>query len=97
MGETLSQLGSREDENKSMLPSGPACGSKAASYSSTTTGSKPSCSCAPRERAAGGSFATCPTCQGSGEIPRGEWPQALEVAGDPGKALSSQLASARPL
>ncbi|XP_067572314.1 transmembrane protein 106A-like isoform X2 [Pseudorca crassidens] len=70
MGETLSQLGSREDENKSMLPSGPACGSEAASYSSTTGSSKPSCSCAPCERAAGGSFATCPTCQGSGEIPR---------------------------
>ncbi|TKC44464.1 hypothetical protein EI555_013964 [Monodon monoceros] len=62
-------MGSREDENKSMLPSGPAFGSKAASYSSTTS-SKPSCSCAPCERAAGGSFVTCPTCQGSGEIPR---------------------------
>lgn len=96
MGETLSRLGSREDENKSMLPSGPAFGSKAASYSSTAS-SKPSCSCAPCERAAGGSFVTCPTCRGSGEVPRGEWPQALEVARDPGKALSSQLASARPL
>uniref|UniRef100_A0A8C9CAX1 Transmembrane protein 106A-like n=1 Tax=Phocoena sinus TaxID=42100 RepID=A0A8C9CAX1_PHOSS len=69
MGETLSRLGSREDENKSMLPSGPAFGSKAASYSSTAS-SKPSCSCAPCERAAGGSFVTCPTCRGSGEVPR---------------------------
>ena len=96
MGETFSQLGSRENENKSILSPDPAFGSKAASYSSTTS-SKPFCSCVPCERAAGVSFVTCPTCQGSGEIPRGEWPQALEVAWDPGKALSSQLASTRPL
>ncbi|XP_059937255.1 transmembrane protein 106A-like isoform X1 [Mesoplodon densirostris] len=69
MGETFSQLGSREDEDKSILPSAPAFGSKAASYSSTTS-SKAFCSCVPCERAAGVSFVTCPTCQGSGEIPR---------------------------
>ncbi|XP_059937512.1 transmembrane protein 106A-like isoform X4 [Mesoplodon densirostris] len=69
MGETFSQLGSREDENKSILPSAPAFGSQAASYSSTTS-SKAFCSCVPCERAAGVSFVTCPTCQGSGEIPR---------------------------
>ncbi|XP_059763278.1 transmembrane protein 106A [Balaenoptera ricei] len=69
MGETFSQLGSRENENKSILSPDPAFGSKAASYSSTTS-SKPFCSCVPCERAAGVSFVTCPTCQGSGEIPR---------------------------
>ncbi|XP_006199248.1 transmembrane protein 106A [Vicugna pacos] len=69
MGETFSQLGSREDENKSILAPNPAIGSKAASYSSTSS-SKSFCSCVPCERAAGASFVTCPTCQGSGEIPQ---------------------------
>lgn len=69
MGETFSQLGSREDENKSILAPDPAIGSKAASYSSTGS-SKSFCSCVPCERAAGASFVTCPTCQGSGEIPQ---------------------------
>ncbi|XP_055431759.1 transmembrane protein 106A isoform X1 [Bubalus kerabau] len=69
MGETFSQLASQEDENKLILPPDPAFGSKAASYSSTGN-SKPFCSCVPCERAAGAGFVTCPTCQGSGEIPR---------------------------
>uniref|UniRef100_A0A8C3X4W4 Transmembrane protein 106A n=1 Tax=Catagonus wagneri TaxID=51154 RepID=A0A8C3X4W4_9CETA len=69
MGETFSQLGSQKDEDKSILPPDPAIGSKSANYSSTGS-SKAFCSCVPCERAAGGSFMTCPTCQGSGEIPR---------------------------
>ncbi|XP_049492143.1 transmembrane protein 106A isoform X2 [Panthera uncia] len=69
MGETFSQLGSREDENKSILPPSPAIGNKAACYSSIQS-SKSFCSCMPREGTAGASFVTCPTCQGSGEIPR---------------------------
>uniref|UniRef100_A0A673V9Q5 Transmembrane protein 106A n=1 Tax=Suricata suricatta TaxID=37032 RepID=A0A673V9Q5_SURSU len=68
MGETFSQLGSREDENKSMLPPSPAMGSKAACHSSIRC-SKAFCSCLPREGTAGASFVTCPTCQGRGEIP----------------------------
>ncbi|KAF6299960.1 transmembrane protein 106A [Rhinolophus ferrumequinum] len=66
MGETFSQLGSQKDENKSILPHGPDIGSKAASYSSNRS-SKSFFSCAP---CAAGSFVTCPTCQGSREIPR---------------------------
>ncbi|XP_011379453.1 transmembrane protein 106A [Pteropus alecto] len=69
MGETFSQLGSQEDENKSILPTDPATGSKAASYASNSN-SKSFSSCAPCERAAGASFVTCLTCQGSGEIPQ---------------------------
>lgn len=69
MGETFSQLGSQQDENKSILPHGPDIGSKAASYSSNGS-SKSFFSCAPCERAAAASFVTCPTCQGSREIPR---------------------------
>lgn len=69
MGETFSQLGSQKDENKSILPHGPDVGSKAASYSSNGS-SKSFFSCAPCERAAAASFVTCPTCQGSREIPR---------------------------
>lgn len=76
MGETFSQLGSQKDENKSILPHGPDIGSKAASYSSNCS-SKSFFSCAP---CAAASFVTCPTCQGSREIPRGEWPKALEIA-----------------
>lgn len=79
MGETFSQLGSQKDENKSILPHGPDIGSKAASYSSNSS-SKSFFSCAPCERAAAASFVTCPTCQGSREIPRGEWLKALEIA-----------------
>lgn len=79
MGETFSQLGSQEDENKSILPTDPATGSKAASYASNGC-SKSLSSCAPCERAAGASFVTCLTCQGSGEIPQGEWPRALEIS-----------------
>lgn len=88
MGKTFSQLGSwREDENKSILSSKPAIGSKAVSYSSTGS-SKSFCSCVPCEGTADASFVTCPTCQGSGKIPQGEWPKALEIAWNPGKVLS---------
>ncbi|XP_045382613.1 transmembrane protein 106A [Lemur catta] len=68
MGERFSQLGSPwEDEKKLILPPNRAVGSKA--YSST--GSSTSlCSHVPCEGAAGASFVTCPTCQGSGEIPQ---------------------------
>ncbi|XP_008592693.1 PREDICTED: transmembrane protein 106A isoform X1 [Galeopterus variegatus] len=67
MGETFSQLGSwQEDENKLILPPDPTI-SKAANYFSTDS-SKSFCSCVPW--AADASFVTCPTCQGSGEIPR---------------------------
>ncbi|XP_006156149.1 transmembrane protein 106A [Tupaia chinensis] len=70
MGEVFSQMGSgQEDENKSILPSDSALGSKAASYSSINS-SKSFCSCVPCEGALGASFVTCPTCQGSGEIPQ---------------------------
>nr|KAF6459396.1 transmembrane protein 106A [Rousettus aegyptiacus] len=69
MGETFSQLGSQEDENKLILPTDPATGSKAARYASNGS-SKSLSSCAPCERAAGASFVTCLTCQGSGEIPQ---------------------------
>ncbi|XP_014689293.1 transmembrane protein 106A isoform X1 [Equus asinus] len=69
MGKTFSLLGSQEEENKLIPPHHPAIGSKAASYSST--GSRKSfCSGVPCEGAAGASFVTCPTCRGSGEIPR---------------------------
>nr|XP_012598677.1 transmembrane protein 106A isoform X2 [Microcebus murinus] len=68
MGERFSQLGSQwEDEKKLILPPNPAIGSKA--YSSTGS-SKSLCSHVPCEGAAGASFVTCPTCQGSGEIPQ---------------------------
>ncbi|XP_045842570.1 transmembrane protein 106A [Meles meles] len=67
MGETFSHLGSQE-ENRSILPPTPATGCNAARYSSTR--SSKSCSRAPCEGAARASFVTCPTCQGSGEIPQ---------------------------
>uniref|UniRef100_F7EJ67 Transmembrane protein 106A n=1 Tax=Callithrix jacchus TaxID=9483 RepID=F7EJ67_CALJA len=70
MGKTFSQLGSwQENENKSILSSNPTIGSKAASYSSTSS-SKSFCSWVPCEGTAGASFVTCPTCQGSGRIPQ---------------------------
>ncbi|KAF3816975.1 hypothetical protein GH733_014323 [Mirounga leonina] len=69
MGETFSQSGSREEENKSILPPSLAFGSKAACYSSTRS-SKSFCSRVPCDGAASASFVTCPTCQGSGEIPQ---------------------------
>jgi DnaJ-class molecular chaperone len=75
MGETFSQL----DENKSILPHNSAINSKTASYSSNDS-SKSFCSCMPCEGAARASFVTCPTCQGNGEIPRGEYTKALEIA-----------------
>ncbi|XP_049637850.1 transmembrane protein 106A [Suncus etruscus] len=53
-----------EDENKFILTPDD---SKSVSYFSTC-GRKSSCSCVPHPR--GTSFVTCPTCQGSGEIPR---------------------------
>ncbi|XP_004707555.1 transmembrane protein 106A [Echinops telfairi] len=61
MGETFSQQGSWKGESKPLLSPNPAMSSRASSYAST---------CVPWEEAAGGSFVTCPTCQGSGEIPR---------------------------
>ncbi|XP_054449582.1 transmembrane protein 106A [Pteronotus mesoamericanus] len=68
MGEIFSQLGSQEDEKKPILPPASAIVSKAAGYAS-----KGSSKCFPSpascERAAGASCVTCPTCQGSGEIP----------------------------
>ncbi|EPQ13606.1 Transmembrane protein 106A [Myotis brandtii] len=60
MGETFSQLGSQEDENKSILPRDSASHGSSEYFSS----------CAPCERAANTSFVTCPTCQGNKEIPR---------------------------
>ncbi|KAK2111903.1 hypothetical protein P7K49_011649 [Saguinus oedipus] len=59
----------QENENKSILSSNPTVGSKAASYSSTSS-SKSFCSRVPCEGTAGASFVTCPTCQGSGRIPQ---------------------------
>ncbi|XP_053424904.1 transmembrane protein 106A [Nycticebus coucang] len=68
MGEIFSQLSFQwKDENKLILSGDPAIGSKAASYSSMGS-SNSLCSCVPCEGAAGTSFVTCPTCQGSGEI-----------------------------
>lgn len=91
MGKTFSLLGSQEEENKLIPPHHPAIGSKAASYSST--GSRKSfCSGVPCEGAAGASFVTCPTCRGSGEIPRGEWPKPPEIDWNPGKDVSRQSA-----
>uniref|UniRef100_A0A8D2AMA8 Transmembrane protein 106A n=1 Tax=Sciurus vulgaris TaxID=55149 RepID=A0A8D2AMA8_SCIVU len=69
MGEMFSQLGCQKDEIKSILPPNSAIGGKAASYSSIGS-SKSFCSCVPCKGAAGANFVTCPTCQGSGEIPR---------------------------
>ncbi|XP_007955953.1 transmembrane protein 106A [Orycteropus afer afer] len=70
MGETFSQLSSQEDESKLILSQDRANGSKATSYSSTSS-SKSFSSCVPcEEGATGGGFVTCPTCQGSGEIPQ---------------------------
>lgn len=82
MGETFSQLGSQEDENRSILPRDSASHGSSEHFSS----------CAPCERAANASFVTCPTCLGNKEIPRGEWLKALEIACNPGKALGGQLA-----
>lgn len=83
MGETFSQLGPQEDENRSILPP-----------DSASQGSNKFFS-APCERAAGASFVTCPTCQGNKEIPRGEWLKALEIACHPGNALGNVLACGR--
>ncbi|KAM4844406.1 transmembrane protein 106A [Thomomys bottae] len=70
MGGSFSQLDSQqEDEISTVLPKNPAIDSKAISYS-RRDGSKTLTSYTPNERTAGTSFVTCPTCQGSGEIPR---------------------------
>ncbi|XP_066119619.1 transmembrane protein 106A [Saccopteryx bilineata] len=61
MSETFSQLGSQEDECKSILPPDSAIGSNGSRRFFST--------CVPCERAAGTSFVTCPTCQGNGKIP----------------------------
>jgi hypothetical protein len=71
MGKAVSQLTSRKDEDKPILPDNPAMASQAANYFSTGS-SKPAHSCMPYEKAASSSFVTCPTCQGNGEIPQGE-------------------------
>ncbi|KAG8512905.1 Transmembrane protein 106A [Galemys pyrenaicus] len=61
-------MGSREDENKLILPPGSVIGRKFASYLST--GNRQFFySCVPCEGATA-SFVTCPTCQGTGEIPQ---------------------------
>lgn len=87
MGETFSQLGSQEDENRSILPRDSASHGSSEYFSS----------CAPGERAANASFVTCPTCQGNKEIPRGEWLKALEIACNPGKALGQLARGQVPL
>ncbi|XP_031209525.1 transmembrane protein 106A [Mastomys coucha] len=69
MGKALSQLTSQKDEDKPILPDNPATASKAANYLSTGS-SKPAHSCVPYDKTASTSFVTCPTCQGSGEIPQ---------------------------
>ncbi|XP_042529779.1 transmembrane protein 106A [Dipodomys spectabilis] len=70
MGGSISQLDSQqEDESNTVLPQNPAIDSKAISYSSMNN-SKTFCSYMPNECTASTSFVTCPTCQGSGEIPR---------------------------
>ncbi|XP_075418021.1 transmembrane protein 106A isoform X2 [Tenrec ecaudatus] len=69
MGATSSQLGSWKGESRSLLSPNPAMSHKASTYSSTCS-HEPFTHRAPCEEAAGGSSVTCPTCQGSGEIPR---------------------------
>uniref|UniRef100_A0A7N4PU84 Transmembrane protein 106A n=1 Tax=Sarcophilus harrisii TaxID=9305 RepID=A0A7N4PU84_SARHA len=68
MGETVSRFGSQASESKCLLSRDPAVGSEASSYSSIN-GSKSVLPCAPCTGAATSSFVTCPTCQGTGEIP----------------------------
>ncbi|XP_006832766.1 PREDICTED: transmembrane protein 106A [Chrysochloris asiatica] len=70
MDETLSQLDSQKDESKLILSSDPAIDSKTTIYSNTASNTFFS-SCVPCKKASNnGGFVTCPTCQGSGEIPR---------------------------
>uniref|UniRef100_A0A4X2M2C6 Transmembrane protein 106A n=1 Tax=Vombatus ursinus TaxID=29139 RepID=A0A4X2M2C6_VOMUR len=66
MGETVSRFGSQDSESKSILPQDSAVGSEASSHS-VINGSDSVLSCAPCT--ADSSFVTCPTCQGTGEIP----------------------------
>lgn len=63
----FSQRGFLVGENKSIASPNITPSSRAASCVSTC--GKSFCSCVPRYRAAGASFVTCPTCQGSGVIP----------------------------
>ncbi|XP_044527878.1 transmembrane protein 106A isoform X1 [Gracilinanus agilis] len=65
MGETVSRFGSLDSESKSILSQDPSVRSEASSYSSID-GSQPILSCVP---CTGSGFVTCPTCQGTGEIP----------------------------
>ncbi|XP_004684998.1 PREDICTED: transmembrane protein 106A [Condylura cristata] len=62
-------MSSREDENKPILPPGPAVGRKVTGYLSIG-GQQSFCSRVPCEGATGANFVTCPTCQGTGEIPQ---------------------------
>ncbi|XP_072502712.1 transmembrane protein 106A [Notamacropus eugenii] len=66
MGKTVSKFGSQDSESKSILSQDPAVSSEASSYSSIN-GSKSAPSCVPCSGSA--DFVTCPTCQGTGEIP----------------------------
>ncbi|XP_068923674.1 transmembrane protein 106A isoform X4 [Petaurus breviceps papuanus] len=68
MGETISRFGSQDGESKSILTQDPTVGSEASSYSSIN-GSKSVLSCVPCAGSTDSSFVTCPTCQGTGEIP----------------------------
>lgn len=62
-------MDSRKDENKLILPPCSATDHKAISYFSI--GSRQSfCACVPCKGATGANFVTCPTCQGTGKIPR---------------------------
>lgn len=78
MGKAVSQLTSRKDEDKPILPDNPAMASQAANYFSTGS-SKPAHSCMPYEKAASSSFVTCPTCQGNGEIPQEQEKQLVAL------------------
>ncbi|XP_043856004.1 transmembrane protein 106A [Dromiciops gliroides] len=68
MGETASRFGSQNSESKSILSGDQAVANEASSYCSIN-GSKSIMSCVPCAGSADSSFVTCPTCQGTGEIP----------------------------
>ncbi|XP_006901758.1 PREDICTED: transmembrane protein 106A [Elephantulus edwardii] len=69
MGEILSQVGCQDDESKPILSQDAAINNRVTSYSSTAT-IKSFSSYVTCDRACGGGFVPCPTCQGSGEIPQ---------------------------
>ncbi|XP_020828407.1 transmembrane protein 106A isoform X2 [Phascolarctos cinereus] len=68
MGETFSRSGSQDGESKSILPQDSPVGSEASSQS-VISGGNSVLSCVPCTGSADSSFVTCPTCQGTGEIP----------------------------